>query len=757
VATVSPLLEGLNDIQAEAVLHTDGPVLIVAGAGSGKTRALTHRIAYLIREHGVSPGQILAITFTNKAAREMAERVEGLMGNRISKGMWILTFHSTCARILRREHAHLGVPSSFSIYDDGDTERLIAQVLRDLDLDPKRFPPKAMAAGIGRAKDQVIGPDRFAEQAGNFYEETIAKVYAEYERRKKAAGALDFDDLISETVRLFDEHPEVLQHYQERFRYILVDEYQDTNRAQYRLVNQLAAKYRNVCVVGDADQGVYSWRGATIQNILDFERDYPDAAVFLMEQNYRSTQNILEIANALIANNVQRKPKSLWTEAANGELTVRYRAEDEHDEAFFVADEIERLRASEGFRYRDIAVFYRTNAQSRVLEDVLMRIGTPYRVFGGVRFYQRKEIKDVLAYLRLLVNPQDVISFRRVVNTPKRGIGDATVASVETFAYDEGITVLDACRQVDRIATLGTRAKGAVAGFVQVIDALQHHLDDGAGPARMVEFASQESGYLAELEEERTVEAQGRIENLQELAGVAAEIVAREPDTDLAGFLEQVSLVGEQDEYDEDESVITLMTLHIAKGLEFPVVFIVGLEDGIFPHYRSMTDSAALEEERRLAYVGITRAQQRLYLAYAWSRTLFGQTQYNPPSRFLSELPEHLLEIREAEARSRHRGRGAGAAIRADAQRGYSVIGLPGRDERVEVAGGGWTSPRPVGVPKRAAPSIVAGDTVAHERWGEGVVLTVSGSGDDAEATIRFEDVGEKRVLLAYAPLRKIG
>ncbi|MFN8232124.1 MAG: 3'-5' exonuclease, partial [Actinomycetota bacterium] len=629
--------------------------------------------------------------------------------------MWILTFHSACARILRREHAHLGVPSSFSIYDDGDTERLIAQVLKDLDLDPKRFPPRAMAAGIGRAKDQVIGPDRFAEQAGNFYEETIAKVYTEYERRKEAAGALDFDDLISETVRLFDDHPEVLRHYQERFRYILVDEYQDTNRAQYRLVNQLAAKHHNVCVVGDADQGVYSWRGATIQNILDFERDYPDAAVFLMEQNYRSTQNILEIANALIANNVQRKPKSLWTEAANGELTVRYRAEDEHDEAFFVADEIERLRASEGFRYRDVAVFYRTNAQSRVLEDVLMRIGTPYRVFGGVRFYQRKEIKDVLAYLRLLVNPQDVISFRRVVNTPKRGIGEATVASVETFAYDEGITVLDACRQVDRIATLGTRAKGAVAGFVQVITALRHRLDDGAGPARMVEFASRESGYLAELEEERTVEAQGRIENLQELAGVAAEIAAREPDTDLPGFLEQVSLVGEQDDYDEDESSITLMTLHIAKGLEFPVVFIVGLEDGIFPHYRSMTDSAALEEERRLAYVGITRAQQRLYLAYAWSRTLFGQTQYNPPSRFLSELPEHLLEVREAETRSRRRGRGAGVAIRAEAQRGYSVVGLPGREERVEVAGGG-TLRRPAGVPRREAPAIVAGDTVAHER-----------------------------------------
>ncbi|MGZ4150317.1 MAG: DNA helicase PcrA [Actinomycetota bacterium] len=755
MSAVSPLIEGLNDIQAEAVLHTEGPVLIVAGAGSGKTRALTHRVAYLIRERGVAPGAILAITFTNKASREMADRVEGLLGGRVAKGMWILTFHSTCARILRKEHTLLGIPSSFTIYDDGDTERLINAVLKDLDLDPKRFPPKAMAAAIGRAKDQVVSADQYARQADNFYEETVARVYTEYERRKLAAGALDFDDLITEAVRLFQDHPEVLQHYQERFRYILVDEYQDTNRAQYQLVNLLAAKYRNVCVVGDADQGVYSWRGATIKNILDFERDYPDAAVFLMEQNYRSTQNILEIANALIEHNVQRKPKSLWTEAANGELTVRYRAEDEHDEAFFVADEIERLRGSEGYRYGDVAVFYRTNAQSRVMEDVLMRVGSPYRVFGGVRFYQRKEIKDVLGYLRLLVNPQDVISFRRVVNSPKRGIGDATVATLEAFARDEAISVIEACHRVDQVATLQTRAKGAVFGFVQVMDALQRYLDDGAGPARMVEFAGQESGYLSELEEERTVEAQGRIENLQEIAGVAAEISAREPDTDLAGFLEQVSLVGEQDEYDEDESAITLMTLHIAKGLEFPVVFIVGLEDGIFPHYRSMTDQAALEEERRLAYVGITRAQRRLYLCHAWSRTLFGQTQYNPPSRFLAEVPEHLLALQEHESRSRPRGAGRPAA-RTRAERGYSVIGLPGSPGRVDV-GEEWTAPRPSGVARRAPVAVSAGDSVIHERWGEGVVLTVSGMGDDAEATITFSDVGEKRVLLAYAPLTKVG
>ena len=685
----------------------------------------------------------------------MADRVEGLVGGRVAKGMWILTFHSTCARILRREHNHLGIPSSFTIYDDGDTERLIAGVLKDLDLDPKRFPPKAMASAIGRAKDQVMDADQYARSADNFYEETIARVYSEYERRKHAAGALDFDDLITQTVQLFKLHPEVLEHYQERFRYILVDEYQDTNRAQYQLVNMLASRYRNVCVVGDADQGVYSWRGATIKNILDFERDYPDAAVFLMEQNYRSTQNILGIANALIEHNVHRKPKSLWTEAGNGELAVLYRAEDEHDEAFFVIDEIERLRQSEGFRYGDVAVFYRTNAQSRVIEDVLMRVGAPYRVFGGVRFYQRKEIKDVLGYLRLLLNPQDVISFRRVVNMPKRGIGDATVSAVESFAREEGISVIDAAHRVDEIATLAARAKGAVAGFVQVMDALQGHLDDGAGPPRMVEFAGQESGYLAELEEDRTVEAQGRIENLQEMAGVAAEIVAREPDTDLAGFLEQVSLVGEQDEYDEEESVITLMTLHIAKGLEFPVVFMVGMEDGIFPHYRSMTDAAALEEERRLAYVGITRAQRRLYLCHAWSRTLFGQTQYNPASRFLAELPEHLLELKEHESRSRPRRDGRPPA-RTKAERSYSVVGLPGTSGATDVEPG-WSAPRPAGVSKREPVGISAGDTVIHERWGEGVVTTVSGIGDDAEATISFSDVGEKRVLLAYAPLTKVG
>jgi DNA helicase-2/ATP-dependent DNA helicase PcrA len=727
MATATPLLDHLNPIQAEAVLHTDGPVLIVAGAGSGKTRALTHRVAYLIRERGVSPFAILAITFTNKAAREMAERVEGLLGGRIARGMWILTFHSACARILRQEHQHLGLPRSFTIYDENDTERLITSVLRDLNIDPKRFPPRAMAAAIGKAKDEVLSAPEFADLAGNVYEQTISKVYLAYEERKRAAGALDFDDLIGETVLLFRRLPDVLEHYQERFRYILIDEYQDTNRAQYQLVNQLAAKYRNLCVVGDADQGVYSWRGATIQNLLDFERDYPDAAVFLMEQNYRSTPNILAVANALIEHNLQRKPKSLWTETDAGELVVRYRADNEHEEALFVAEETYRLVEEEGLRFSDVAVFYRTNAQSRVLEDVFVRAGTPYRVVGGVRFYQRREIKDVLAYLRLLVNPQDVISARRVINTPKRGIGDATVAALEGFAAIEGIPFLEAARRADEIPTLAARARGAVGGFVQIMDTLRSAFDSGAGPKRMVEAAATESGYLLELETERTVEAEGRIENIRELGGVAGEFEERSEEGTLADFLEQVSLLGEQDEYDEESGTVTLMTLHNAKGLEFPAVFIIGLEDGIFPHYRSMGNQGELEEERRLMYVGVTRARERLYLTHAWSRTLFGTTSYNPPSRFLAEIPSDLVRAVEDEE---------------------SVIG----------GSGSTVTPIRAAVEGRREPvQVAAGDSVMHDRWGEGVVLTVSGSGTDAEATVRFEEVGEKRLLLAYAPLTRVG
>jgi DNA helicase II / ATP-dependent DNA helicase PcrA len=718
VAPESPLLEGLNPVQKEAVLHTEGPVLIVAGAGSGKTRALTHRIAYLIKEKGVSPFAILAITFTNKASQEMVDRVEGLLGTRIARGMWLLTFHSACARILRREHSHLGVPSHFSIYDEGDTERVITLCLKQMNVDPKRYPPRQVAAVIGRAKDNLIGPAEFAEQASTFYEHTVADVYAEYQGRLHAAGALDFDDIIMETVRLFRERPEILEHYQERFRYILIDEYQDTNRAQYHLVNMLAAKHRNICVVGDADQGVYSWRGATIKNLLDFEHDYPEAAVFVMEQNYRSTQSILELANALIEHNIQRKPKSLWTDSDRGELAVRYRAENEHDEAWFTANEVERLVQSEGFRYGDIAIFYRTNAQSRVLEDVFMRAGLPYKIVGGVRFYQRREIKDVFAYLRTVVNPGDLVSVRRIINSPKRGIGDATVASIESFASSENIPFLSAARRADEIWQLGARAKGAVSAFVAVIDTLGALAGDGAGPVRMVEAAFTESGYLAELEAERTVESMGRVENLKELVGVAREFESRNPEGTVADFLEQVALVTEQDEYDPDDPAVTLMTLHNAKGLEFDVVFMVGMEDGVFPHYRSMGDAGQLEEERRLAYVGVTRARRRLYLTHAWGRSLFGGQSFNPPSRFLSEIPVNLLDTVEGD-------------------QGTSKGGMPD----------GALTPEPV--------SVAAGDTVFHDKWGEGVVVEVSGAGQRAEATIAFEDVGEKRLLLAYAPIAK--
>ncbi len=716
----SPLLEGLNPVQQEAVLHTEGPVLIVAGAGSGKTRALTHRIAYLIREKGVNPYSILAITFTNKAANEMAERVEGLLGSRIAKGMWILTFHSACARILRREHEHLGIPSSFSIYDEGDTERVISLVLRSMDVDPKRYPPRAVAAMIGRAKDELFTPEDFAQAARTYYERVAADVYAAYQRRLREAGALDFDDIIMETVRLFEGKPEILEHYQERFQYILVDEYQDTNRAQYKLVNLLAAKYKNICVVGDADQGVYSWRGATIKNLLDFEHDYPDAAVFVMEQNYRSTQNILQVANALIEHNVQRKPKSLWTDSESGDLTVRYRAENEHDEARFVVFEIDRLIRDEGFRNSDVALFYRTNAQSRVLEEEFLRAGVPYRIVGGVRFYQRKEIKDVLAYLRVLVNPGDLISVRRVINTPKRGVGDATVAAIEGFAAEEDLPFLEAARRVEEIGSLGQRARGAVRSFVDLVGRLEELNAEGVGPARLVEAAYTDSGYLADLQAERTVEAEGRVENLSELKGKAYEYERDNPEVGLAGFLETVSLFGEQDEYDETAGSVTLMTMHNAKGLEFDVVFMVGMEDGVFPHYRSMTDAAELEEERRLAYVGVTRARRRLYLTHAWSRSLFGGSNYNPPSRFLSEIPGELV-------RSLEPGRGD----ERKPNRGLDALGH---------------EPLPV----------VEGDTVLHAKWGEGVVVSISGSGQRAEATIAFEDVGEKRVMLAYAPLSRV-
>jgi DNA helicase-2/ATP-dependent DNA helicase PcrA len=636
------------------------------------------------------------------------------------------------------------MPSSFTIYDEGDSERVIAAVEKRMNLDPKRYPVRQIGAMIGHAKDQLVGPDEYAGAAHTHFERTVGEIYADYQRRLRAAGALDFDDIIMETVRLFREHPEVLEHYQERFRSILIDEYQDTNRAQYHLVNLLARKHRNLCVVGDADQGVYSWRGATIQNLLDFEHDYPDAVVLLMEQNYRSTQAILEAANALIDHNVQRKPKALWTEADRGDLVVRYRAENEHDEAWYVANEIERLVQQEGFRYADTAVFYRTNAQSRVLEDVFMRVGMAYKIVGGVRFYQRREIKDVLGYLRAVVNPGDSVNARRVINTPKRGIGDATVGAIEDFAATEGISFVDAARRADEISVLAQRAKGAVRGFVDVIDRLQAAAADGAGVPRMVELAFTETGYLTELEEERTVEAEGRVENLRELVGVAAEFEQRSPEGGVTGFLEQVSLVSEVDEYEEQDPGVTLMTMHNAKGLEFDVVFMVGMEDGVFPHFRSMGDQAELEEERRLAYVGITRARKRLYLLHAWSRSLFGGSNYNPPSRFLSEIPPELVRVVEKEGA--RRGAGGGAPAGRD----------PWRAGDSTAPGSSFVPPlasRILGKTEHTPAAVDPGDTVYHDRFGEGVVLEVRRGG--AEALINFHEVGQKVLMLAYAPLEK--
>ena len=714
----SQILAPLNPVQREAVLQTEGPVLIVAGAGSGKTRILTHRIAYLL-EQGVPPGAILAITFTNKAAGEMKERVEGLVGGRVARAMWILTFHSTCARILRREHEHLGLPSSFTIYDGADSERVVRMVLGEMGVDEKRFPPRAVLAVIRRAKDEMRPPEAFRAIAGNWYEQQVADVYERYQHRLQAAGALDFDDLIMRAVRLFQDHPEVLGHYQERFRFVLVDEYQDTNRSQYHLVNLLAARHRNVCVVGDADQGIYSWRGATIQNLLDFEHDYPDLKEFILDQNYRSTRTILEVANALIEHNIARKPKSLWTDAEGGDPVRRFKAEDEHEEAWFIAQQVEEGIEGAAHSYADIAVFYRTNAQSRVLEDVFMKAGIPYRVVGGVRFYERKEVKDVLAYLKVLVNPQDVVSARRIINTPKRGIGDQTVAALESFARDEGLTLLEAARRVDEIAVLSPRAVGAVRGFVEVMNALASRQ---GSVAAMIEAAYTESGYLAELEAERTVEAETRKENLEELKGVGAEFDARRQDEGLPEFLEQVALITDQDEYDEQAGAVTLMTLHTAKGLEFDTVFVAGMEDGVFPHHRSMTDTAELEEERRLAYVGITRARRRLFLTHAWSRTLFGASSYNPPSRFLNEIPPELITEVEADG---------------------SVA-----EKRRE---------REAPAMKRPSIDVAAGDTVRHRRFGEGVVISISGHGGDAEVVVMFEEEGEKRLLLAYAPLEKVG
>jgi DNA helicase-2/ATP-dependent DNA helicase PcrA len=736
---VSDTLEGLNPVQREAVQHHEGPLLVVAGAGSGKTRVLTHRIAHLIRDHGISPFEILAITFTNKAADEMKQRVAALVGP-VAQKMWVSTFHSACVRILRRDAQRLGFPSSFTIYDQADAVRLCGYVIRDLALDPKRFPPRAVHATISAAKNDFVTAEQYRERAQVIFERKIADVYVEYQQRLLRAGAMDFDDLLLNTATLFRRFDGVLEHYRTRFKHVLVDEYQDTNRVQNELVLQLASAHRNVCVVGDSDQSIYRFRGADIKNILEFEEAFPDTTVIVLEQNYRSTQTILDAANSVIAHNFGRKPKELWTDAGAGQLIVRYHADDEVDEAQFVAHEISRLH-DEGERWGDSAIFYRTNAMSRVVEEQLLRSGIPYKVVGGTRFYDRREVKDALAYLRAVINPVDEVSIKRVLNMPKRGVGDSTVRRLDGWAKAEELPFIDALRRAPEAGVSGRAIKG-IAEFLELLDAVAERVDEG--PSALLESLLDRSGYVAELQAEHSVEAEGRLENLAELIGFAGEF------QDVNTFLEQVSLVADTDELpaDADDTNVILMTLHAAKGLEFPSVFLIGMEDGVFPHLRSLGDPAELEEERRLAYVGITRARQRLYLINAWSRMLYGSTQYNPSSRFLDEIPEALTQHAEGSrgTRARQRATSIGSG-------GWSSPVNRNRDEIVERAMASASVPKGHGADVLG---LRTGDDVRHAKYGDGVIIDIEGSGEKAEAVVRFPGIGEKRLLLSWAPLERV-
>ncbi|MEV5612864.1 DNA helicase PcrA [Streptomyces sp. NPDC052225] len=755
------LLDGLNENQKAAVVHGGSPLLIVAGAGSGKTRVLTHRIAYLLAERGVHPGQILAITFTNKAAGEMKERVESLVGPR-ANAMWVSTFHSACVRILRRESKKLGFTSSFSIYDAADSKRLMALVCRDLDLDPKKFPPKSFSAKISNLKNELIDEEDFAATAADGFEKTLAQAYAMYQSRLREANALDFDDLIMTTVNLMRAFPDVAEHYRRRFRHVMVDEYQDTNHAQYALVKELVGPADSdpaeLCVVGDADQSIYAFRGATIRNILDFEEDYPDATTIMLEQNYRSTQTILTAANAVIERNESRRPKNLWTNAGAGARITGYVADTEHDEAQFVAEEIDRLTDAGDAKAGDVAVFYRTNAQSRVFEEIFIRVGLPYKVVGGVRFYERKEVRDVLAYLRVLSNPEDSVPLRRILNVPKRGIGDRAEAMIDALSQREKISFPQALRRVDEAYGMAARSTNAVKRFNTLMEDLRTIVESGAGPATVLEAVLERTGYLAELQASTDPQDETRIENLQELAAVALEFEqesgAAEENQDqedvsggtLSDFLERVALVADSDQIpDEDDDgsgVITLMTLHTAKGLEFPVVFLTGMEDGVFPHMRSLGQTKELEEERRLAYVGITRARERLYLTRSSMRSAWGQPSYNPPSRFLEEIPEAHLEWKR-------KGAAAPAPSTKSIGGGIAASLSSSRSRTTPAFATRRTNEKPV-------VSLAVGDRVTHDQFGLGTVVGVGGSGGNAEATIDFGDPKPKRLLLRYAPVEKL-
>ncbi len=738
------LVEDLNESQRTAVEHRGGPLLIVAGAGSGKTRVLTRRIAHLLASGDAQPGEILAITFTNKAAGEMKERVAELIGAR-ARVMWVSTFHSACVRILRSESSRLGVTSGFTIYDQADSLRLMGMVLRDLDLDPKRYTPRSFLAQVSNLKNELIDYETSAAQAVNHMERTLAEAYGQYQARLQRANAFDFDDLIFSAVAVLQLYPDVAEHYRRRFRHILVDEYQDTNHAQYTLIKELVGPGTpqlpagQLCVVGDADQSIYAFRGATIRNIEEFERDYPNARTVMLEQNYRSTQTILTAANSVIARNSSRRAKNLGTDSGEGAPIVAYVADDERDEASFISNEIDRLTDVEGVKHGDVAIFYRTNAQSRSVEEVFIRVGMPYRVVGGTKFYERREVRDALAYLRALANPTDEVSLRRVLNVPKRGIGERAEAMVDAFGQRERISFAEALERAAEAPGIATRSLTSITGFVQLMTGLRTLVESGADAAVVLQAILEQSGYLAELQASADPQDETRVENLAELETVAQEFSNENPDGTLVDFLERVSLVADSDDIpDADASggVVTLMTLHTAKGLEFPVVFLTGLEDGVFPHMRSLGDPKELEEERRLAYVGITRARERLYLSRSMIRSAWGSPAFNPPSRFLDEIPAEILDWRREEPSDTPISAGGFGSSPSSSS---AALRLGDR-----VVGGG-----PV-------VSLTAGDRVTHEKFGLGTVVSTAGVGEKSDATVDFGAAGVKRLLLRYAPVEKL-
>lgn len=751
-------LQQLNERQRAAVTHTDGPLLVIAGAGSGKTRVLTYRIAYLLESGKALPSQILAVTFTNKAASEMKERLRQLVGP-IAETLWVGTFHATCVQILRRHADRIGYKRHFVIFDTSDQLAAVRETLKELNVDQRNFEPRAVLSTISAAKNELVDWATYQERAGDFWERNVGRFYEHYQKKLESNHAMDFDDLLVQTVRLFKEHPDVLEEYQRRFRYVLIDEYQDTNRAQYVLVNLICAGHRNLCVVGDADQSIYRFRGADIRNILDFERDYRDARVVKLEQNYRSTKRILEAANAVIENNLDRPDKTLYTDNPEGELIQFFRADDERGEAAFVAEEIERLRREEGLSYQDMTILYRTHAQSRTFEEEFIRRGTPYRIVSGVRFYERKEIKDLLAYLRLVANTDDELSLRRIINVPKRGIGDTTVGRIQQFADQEGITLFEAMRRVDEVEDVSGAYAKRVREFTELILGLQQAAQ-GISLTGLVDRLLHETGYIAELQAEKSVEAEARIENLKEFLSVAKEFETQ-VESSLDAFLDHVALVSDVDAYEEGVDMVTMMTLHSAKGLEFPVVFLVGMEDGVFPHSRALWEPGELEEERRLCYVGMTRAMRLLYFTCAKFRTLYGQTSYNEVSRFIDEVPRSLIrDIGEERAKAR-------LGLSASRSTTAGPWGARARGGEAGRAGAGGFGPGYAGIAGGAAAgagaggsgkganghTFTSGQRVRHAKFGIGTVVSVQPSASDTILTVAFPGEGIKKLMLSMAPI----